>query len=95
MKPICPKCGSICSQAEYHLSAPDYYAVCLECDEDFYKIEIKEWEKDENMKYYLDDKQVTAKEFYDVLDNKDVGWEEGILPTGEHYFMIHTEEICR
>ena len=47
------------------------------------------------MKYFLDNTEVTKEDFYDVLDNNDVGWEEGVLPTGEYYFMIHTEEICR
>lgn len=42
-KPLCPKCGAIMSQADYHLSNEDYYAVCLDCDEDFYSIEVKEW----------------------------------------------------
>ena len=46
MKPLCPKCGSVLSQAEYHLSAPDYFAVCLECDEDFYRCEITDFTHD-------------------------------------------------
>ncbi len=43
MKPLCPKCGSVMSQASYHKSNEDYFAVCLECDEDFYEIEIKDY----------------------------------------------------
>jgi len=46
MIPLCPKCRSVMSQADYHLSNDDYFAVCLDCDEDFYKIEIKEWKKE-------------------------------------------------
>ena len=46
MVPLCPKCGSVMSQAEYHLSNPDYFAVCLDCDEDFYEIEIKQWKEE-------------------------------------------------
>jgi transcription elongation factor Elf1 len=41
--PICPKCGAIMSEADYHKSNSDYFAVCLDCDEDFYQIEIKEF----------------------------------------------------
>jgi transcription elongation factor Elf1 len=43
MKPLCPKCGAVMSQADYHKSNEDYFAVCLECDEDFYEIEIKDY----------------------------------------------------
>lgn len=43
LKPHCPKCNSILSQADYHLSAEDHYGACLECDEDFYLTEIRKW----------------------------------------------------
>lgn len=46
MIPLCPKCRAVMSQADYHLSRPDYFAVCLDCDEDFYKIEVKEWKQE-------------------------------------------------
>jgi hypothetical protein len=36
------------SKAEYHLSSPDHYGACLECDEDFYLTEIREFEENEN-----------------------------------------------
>ena len=38
-KGFCPKCKSVLSFAEYHLSAPDYIGACLDCDEDFYSVE--------------------------------------------------------
>jgi hypothetical protein len=40
-KGYCPKCKSVLSFAEYHLSAPDYLGACLECDEDFYAVECE------------------------------------------------------
>lgn len=40
-KAYCPKCGSILSYADYHLSNDDYLGACLECDEDFYAIECE------------------------------------------------------
>lgn len=35
----CPKCDSKLSQKEEDVSE-GYFAACLECDEDFYKIEL-------------------------------------------------------
>ncbi len=41
LRPLCPKCNAVLSQAEDHLSAPDYFGACLDCDEDFYLSEIR------------------------------------------------------
>jgi hypothetical protein len=46
--PLCPRCSSVLSRAEYHLSSSDYFGACLECYEDFYLIEIREFEENEN-----------------------------------------------
>lgn len=43
--PLCPKCNSVLSRAEHNLSAPDYYGACLECDEDFYLTEIRDFKE--------------------------------------------------
>ena len=48
LTPLCPRCSSVLSKAEYHLSSPDHYGACLECDEDFYLTEIREFEENEN-----------------------------------------------
>lgn len=45
LSPLCPKCGAVLSQAEYHLSSPDHYGACLDCDEDFYLTEIREFKE--------------------------------------------------
>lgn len=42
---LCPKCNAILSQAEDHLSAPDYFGACLDCDEDFYLMEVRRFKE--------------------------------------------------
>lgn len=45
--------------------------------------------------YYLDDKRVSEREFFEFNDSHDVGWEEGYTPSGAYYFKIHTEEAIK
>jgi transcription elongation factor Elf1 len=54
-KYFCPKCGKTLSQNKKDISNKDYFAACLNCDEDFFEFEVLKTEKRAKILRKIDD----------------------------------------